>query len=73
MTMFDLLTQTAKADRDLLIKNDGLGDDFSIVHHRLSGMGIGDPEALMHPPALCGNWLPGSFTLPTTPFFESFG
>jgi hypothetical protein len=27
--MFDLLTQTAKTDRDLLIKNDALGDDFT--------------------------------------------
>jgi hypothetical protein len=29
MTMFELLTETAKADRDLLIKNDEAGDDFN--------------------------------------------
>jgi len=29
MTLFDLLTQTAKADTDLLRKNDELGDVFS--------------------------------------------
>jgi hypothetical protein len=28
MTLFELLTETAKADRNLLIKNDALGDDF---------------------------------------------
>jgi hypothetical protein len=27
--MFDLLTQTAMADRDLLVKNNDLGDNFS--------------------------------------------
>jgi Regulator of ribonuclease activity B len=29
MTVFELLTETAKADRDLLIKNDEAGDDFN--------------------------------------------
>jgi hypothetical protein len=29
MTVFELLTETAKAGRDLLIKNDEAGDDFN--------------------------------------------
>jgi hypothetical protein len=29
MTMFELLTETAKADRDLLIKNNDAGDDLN--------------------------------------------
>jgi hypothetical protein len=29
MTMFELLTETAKADRDLLMKNNEAGDDFN--------------------------------------------
>lgn len=30
MTMFEVLTETAVADRELLIKNDAMGDDFNI-------------------------------------------
>ena len=30
MGMFELLTQTAIADRDLLLKHDGEGDDFKL-------------------------------------------
>ncbi len=39
MTVFGLLTETAKADRDLLMKNDESGDDFN--KQRLGGGAMG--------------------------------